>query len=655
MSRTAVGASLLCVLVALGSACTFKVSPPKAGSGGSGPATGIGGAGGGGGGIPPLTVPPIAGLMSIRVEPPTATVTVQPGAPAMQQFQAFGKMASGQEQDITAQVRWSVDRPLLVPTIPGGLARTSDSLGGVVGVKAQNGALTGSAVLTIKFSAVNLADGPGAMPALPTTPDQKFGGPADTARAPQLVYPNDGVLLPPNLNGIEVHYRVGSTQNSLFEISFANDATNVRVYTRCVPLEDGCVYRPDAMVWRQIAETNRGTGPVTVTVQGTDDTGTAVGKSASAQMQFSKDDVRGGLYYWTTSQVDTQAGSPRTAIMRWDFASTTQVVAEPFIVPRLAGDGKTCVGCHAISRDGNKLVATLGGQNDGRIVLWDVTTKMQTVFIPDMPRSQFESWSPDGKQFVGMYTDKDATGNALHHGPSNLILFDGATAMKTGEIDLGGLRADHPDWSPDGARIVFTAVDPVGSYTDQKPQKSGLAYVDKTAAGWSAPVTLLPAASGKNRYYPAIAPTNTFMVFDESSCATGDTGEDCDGDTDPRAMLYGLPLPAAATATPVSLAKANAPGVNDVGETALTNTYPKWSPFVFQLNEQNQVLWATFSSKRRYGLYKNNGNLFIWMVAVNSASLSGGDPSYSSFCLPFQDLATSNHIAQWTTFIPVVK
>jgi hypothetical protein len=656
MPRTAPGfarlLALLFSLAALASACSFSGHRAETGSGGTGPGTGAGGSGSGGGGT---GGPPIPGLMSIRVDPLTATVSVMPGAPAMQQFRAFGKLANGQEQDITDRVTWTVDRPLLVPMISGGLAKTTDTFGGVVEVRAQSGAMSGLAILTVKFSAVNAADGPGAMPALPVMPDQKFGGPADATRAPQLVYPNDGVLLPPNINGIEVHYRVGSAQNSLFEISFTNDATSVRVYTRCVTLEDGCVYRPSTPVWRQIAETNRGSARVIVAVQGTDDTGTAVGKSATAQIQFSKDDVKGGLYYWTTSQVDTQAGSPTTAIMRWDFASTTQTQAEPFIVPRLAGDGKTCVGCHAISHDGKKLVATLGGQNDGRIVLWDVAKKMQTVFIPDMPRSQFESWSPDGTQFVGMYTDKDATGKDLHTGPSNLILFDGVTAMKTGEIDLGGLRADHPDWSPDGDRIVFTSVDPVGTYTDQKPQKSGLAYVDRTAAGWGAPTTLLPAAPGKNRYYPAIAPTGKFMVFDESSCATGDTGADCDADTDPRAMLYGLPLPMVAGAAPVALAHANAPGVNDMGETALTNTYPKWSPFVFQLDEQRQVLWATFSSTRRYGLYKNNGKLFIWMVAVNPAGLGGGDPSYASFCLPFQDLTTSNHIAQWTTFIPIVQ
>ena len=38
------------------------------------------------------------------------------------------------------------------------------------------------------------------------------------------------------------------------------------------------------------------------------------------------------------------------------------------------------------------------------------------------------------------------------------------------------------------------------------------------------------------------------------------------------------------------------------GGTALTNSFPKWSPFLFQLNEQSQIMWLTVSSTRRYGL-----------------------------------------------------
>jgi hypothetical protein len=637
-SRFAVASAPRWIVIAMAcaaGACTFSPKPSAnggtAGVGGAG--AGTGGAGGGAG--------IMTGLASLRIDPPTAVVSVSPGHPATQAFRAYGKTASGAERDVTAEVTWSADRTLLVPMIVGGLATTSDSVGGVVAVRASSDAISTLATLTIKLSATNVATGAGATPALPAAPAQPFGGPADVTRAPQLVYPNDGVLLPPNLNGVEVHFRPGSAMNTLYEIAFANANTDVRVYTRCVMLQDGCVYRPDPSVWTQVAETNRGTGAVTLTVRGTDDTGTAVGQSASVQMTFSKDDVRGGLYYWTTTL---------KSIERWDFASTTQTKAETVVGPA-DGDGTTCVGCHAISHDGTRMVATLGGQDDGRILLWDIAKKVAMAKPFTEQHSQFESWNAAGTAFVGVYTDNHPN----HMGPSNLLLFDGTTGLKTGEIDLGGLRGDHPDWSRDEQHIVFTSVDLAGSYTDQRPQKSGLAYIEKTSSGWGPPMPLLPYVAGKNRYYPAVAPTNDFVIFNESTCPGGASGGDCDADTDPTATLFSLPLPPG-TATPTLLTKANAPGVNDGTTTALTNTYAKWSPFVFRLDEMHNVLWATFSSRRRYGLYPDDGNLYIWMFAVDPASASGGhDPSYAAFCLPFQALDTSNHIAQWTEqAVPII-
>lgn len=584
---------------------------------------------------------PAAAFTAIRVEPATATVVVSPGKPATQQFRAFGKAANGAEREITTMVSWATDRPALAMTDAGGLATTSSFAGGQVSVRASSGTISGSARLLITFSAINQAEGAGAMPPLPATPGASFGGTVDPARAPELVYPNDGVLLPPNLNGIEVHFRPGAPANTLFEIGFQNDVTDVRVYTRCVPLADGCLYQPTQTVWRQIAETNRGVGALKLSVRAADDAGTGVGQSGRINLQFSKDDVRGALYYWTTSKP--------SAILRWDFGSTSQTKAEEVITPA-AGDGSTCVGCHAISRDGKKMVATLGGQGDGRVLLWDLAGNKRMAFDPTpQQRSQFESWNPDGSEFVGMYTDDRKAG------PSNLIVFDGTTALKKGEIDLGGLRADHPDWSPDGARIVFTSADPVGSFTDQKPERAGLAFIERAGAGWSAPKTLLPAVAGKNRYYPAIAPTNGFMVFNESTCA-GTDRESCDGDADPSAQLFALPLGSVpGGAPPTALVNANRPGVSDKGQTNLTTSYPKWSPFVFALNEEHQILWVTVSSTRKYGLRQDASGMSLWMFAVDPAGLNGGDPSFAAFCLPFQDLKTSNHIAQWTTSVPVVQ
>ena len=99
-------------------------------------------------------------------------------------------------------------------------------------------------------------------------------------------------------------------------------------------------------------------------MRGTDDTGTSVGDSGQSQMQFARDNIDGALYYWTTSG--------KSAIMRWDFSGqSTAQTAQSYLTPTNT-DGKTCVGCHALAPDGSALVASAGGQGDGRLLLWDI-------------------------------------------------------------------------------------------------------------------------------------------------------------------------------------------------------------------------------------------------------------------------------------------
>src|SRR5690606_40730750 len=55
---------------------------------------------------------------------------------------------------------------------------------------------------------------------------------------PLLVYPNDGVVVPPNLRELEIHFVRQHRTDDLFEISFTNAITDVRVFLRC-GLPDG--------------------------------------------------------------------------------------------------------------------------------------------------------------------------------------------------------------------------------------------------------------------------------------------------------------------------------------------------------------------------------------------------------------------------------
>jgi hypothetical protein len=138
-----------------------------------------------------------------------------------------------------------------------GVAITSATVGGTVTVSALSDGLTAVATLAVKVVVATSDPVPAGGAALPAGAATRFTGPVVAARAPVVVYPNAGVPLPPNLPTGEIHYRPGSTQNTLFEIAFQNDVTDVRVVARCTPLGGGCLYTPAPSVWDTVIESNR--------------------------------------------------------------------------------------------------------------------------------------------------------------------------------------------------------------------------------------------------------------------------------------------------------------------------------------------------------------------------------------------------------------
>jgi hypothetical protein len=650
--RNVLGVALVAIAASAAVGCGFKPSaaPPTTGTGGTTTIDGGLGTGGGTGGSMRT------GASSLTITPTTATMTVTNSAPAQTQQYSVSGQVNGQTVDLTTEVLYAVSPSGVVTIDKNGLATSTGTRGGVVTVTASSGAVSATATLTVYYTFTGTD--PGMTGSITNDPSSIFSTTDnDTARSPSLVYPNDGVLFPPNITGIEIHFTPGAN-NTLFEVSLSGQYATVNAFVRCVAMgTSGCIYQPDPGLWTAISSANAGQGAVSLVVRGTDDTGTSVGDSAPFHMQFSKDNIDGALYYWTTSG--------KSAVMRWDFSGSTQS-AQAYLTP--ANTGVTsCIGCHALAPDGSKMVVSANGQGDGRLLLWDIANNKALQPYPLTQRSQFESWNSDGTQFVGVYGDKQSTTNYNQAGPVNLNLFDGMTGMVTSTIALGGLRGDHPDWSKSTDApntIVFTSADPTAATSDQRPATGGIDYVQYDGAAWGAPQTLVPSVLGKNRYYPAIAPDGDLVVYDESTCTTVPAAaglapdKSCDADTDATATMFLTSISSGGSA-PIPLTNANSPGVADGTTTALTNSFPKWAPFVEQLTEQQQLVWLTFSSTRQYGLRappassassdETKIGTLVWMVGI-IPSVGGGDPSYTAFCLPFQDITTSNHIAQWAKY-----
>jgi len=639
-------------------------------------------------------------IVSMRIEPENAVLEVSLGASVEQVFKAYAVFANEPdiEKEISAQTVFYVPDNYLVASFPADGARTLTTRvpasagdppqrGGALTVRAQAASADGTVTTVTTPLLVRVVDqrlptpySPLATPELPPEPASFFAGEPTPARAPQLVYPNDGVLLPPNMGRLELHFRPGAPENTLFELRFHSEVTDLVYYTRCYAnpnqFEPGsCAYFLTGDELALLATSNQGRGPVTFSVRGSDEAG-AFGESASFSLEFAEQRIDGAVYYWSAS-------SP-PSIMRFDFGSAS---SEPELFVRASdvpSSGASCVGCHALSRQGDKVMFGLGGPPSARLVYVDDMSRPKTdsAFFTyagpvDDPNAMLNgSFSPDGAEFVAV-----APVPATEDADARLFFHDASTGERTAELELPVIP-NNPDWSPDGNKIAFSAF---GGAQDSRIQflGGGISFIQRQNGEWDAgsPVTLVPNVSGKNRFNPTFLPDGELLLYsevDQSAYSGGDTnacnaataegngaGRFCNGYSDPGAKTWAVA--AQAGATPVFLARAAAPGVADglylppqpnVGPAALMDTFAKPSPF--QISHRGSKLgWFTIGSQRRAGLRRSfpNGSVvgepasqaLLWMMALDTGRVKAGeDGSYPGFFLPFQDLLTSNHMAQWT-------
>lgn len=282
----------------------------------------------------------------------------------------------------------------------------------------------------------------------------RFGGTDHTGAAPSIAYPSDGVLLPPNLGGLEIHFRPSG--HVLFEIEFVQaGAVLMLVYDDCNPLGEGCALTLTDAMWA-VLEGERGHGEYEVRVRGVGATGGPIGDSAPIAIELADEAVTGGLYFWSTEP---------PAIHRYDFDRERR---ESEIFYDESDSGGHCIGCHALSRDGRTIA--IGYGTEGPVTIVDVATRAAA----RMFGGEMSAFSPDASELVvgGIPAE------AMVH-PLSIVRVDGTRTA----IDLGDGSA--PDWSPDGATIVATRADGAiarwdrgtdGSWAPGAPLTSGTAF-----------------------------------------------------------------------------------------------------------------------------------------------------------------------------------
>jgi len=442
----------------------------------------------------------------------------------------------------------------------------------------------------------------------------KFGGSVDPGRAPTIVYPPDGTLMPPNIATVDVQFLPGAG-NDLFDVSFESPDVNLHIYTKCVQVSSGCSLKVEGTTFAdQIAKKAAGHEPLMVRVRGVSGSSPgAVGESEIRSLGIAEQFMLGGIYYW-------DAGGQ---VIRYDFGHPT---AQGESYYNQVNGGTLCVGCHSLSTPGNLMAVGLGIPGPATLRVIEVATKNQRFQLNNT--SNFQAFSPDENEIIVSNGAKLVWRNA----------WNGDIADPNPLVAKGTM----PDYHPDMTMIVFAR--PGGLALPGPGIDNGSLYLlHRNGLTWG-PEQLLVQASGskENNYYPTFSPDGGYVMFNRSAQHNSYLA--------PDSMVYVVKTTGG---NPIALSKAN------LSDT-VGNSWPKWAPFM-QCHRGHRILWYTVSSARDYGLRIQNPPLpsdpdagdprrwQIWMAAVDvDAADSGQDPSYPAFWLPFQNMGTGNHIAQWT-------
>ncbi len=547
----------------------------------------------------------IPGLTGITLAPADSTIALTGGPAAPVTFTATGTRSAGGTQTLdAAALSWSATRSDDTPagTIVAGVLSPNPSAGGVVTIGATDGCVGGTTTVTFMLEVVS---------GTPQHPGDWSGTPVTTGAVPVIVYPSDQTRFPRNIFRTLFQWRTGG--HAPFRLTFQGPHATLTVYTDgahslCATAAPpaGC-WEADETAWSYLAGSNAGES-VTWVVDSLDTSGASpvIRRSSPVTIGFSKKDVRGAVFYWST----TSAGVRR--------ANIAAAFPEDYITGRpgttYPGDQVKCVACHVVSRSGKYLAAPVSAVSGQSLWVLGVTAAPPpTPLVTDVADTGghgFASISPDDARVIAAWKGK-------------MWLLDRANGQKLGDVPLGALKATHPDWSPDGKGVVFATGD------GDAPGGAGLGYIPYDAGSWGTASVILPPPATKTNIFPMFSPDGNWIAFSQGKGGHGD-------------LTLQLFLAPRAGGSSIELVAANRVVNNVMTDGNNENAQPTWAP-------PGDLDWIAFNSKRAYGVVLPAGTQQIWVAAVDRTKAGQAvDASYPAFHLQFQGLTENNHRAYWT-------
>jgi hypothetical protein len=543
-------------------------------------------------------------VTSVSIVPSDPVVDVVNGAvPAPIAFTAVGKTAQGQTVPVTGS--WTYDRfDVATMSQLGGALTATGFVGGVGNVTFKYKSLSAKTTATVRLKMT--ADPQG----IDNTIKAKFTGATDPDPALSLVYPYDKTVFPRGLTSPVVQWNGGAAAD-VYHVTLTAKTASFETWMTAAPPSRYSMPILPIDVWKKITDSTA--GDLKVAIQRYDGTKAYLAKTQT--WTVAPANLTGTIYFWEVNngnvvRIEPGAAAPQSFLQK--------------------PSGATCVACHSVSKNGQKLVASFNGGASP----WGTfdTQTGNALFTSDTSQgatyaSGFEAISPDGA-FVLWRHWSDASFGSLGH--LSLSTFDNPAELA--QLNAGAGAPSHPTWSGDGKKIAFS-VRTDGNGLDFNTSTLWITDVDLAAKTFTNTKKIVDnTAARTTTTYPAFSADDQWLAFERSTQARSRGGH-----------------------SEIWLSKTDGTGQialdNTNGAGVITQTDANYEP-TFMPVAVGGYFWLIIVSERTYGntlvdVDPNTRHKQLWVTAIDAAPQPGKDPSHPSFWLPGQDIGNQNMRGEW--------
>lgn len=535
-------------------------------------------------------------LVALAITPGNPRLTLDGSATPTLGLRATATQRNGLTRVVT-QVRWSLDAALLGSITETAGVFTPSGLGGTVRVRVattDGSALTADTTVTVEARYVQLGHGAtaGDRDLINNAPS---GG---TGVGPGVDYPLANAVMPRNVFAPDVQFTArhpSPAASDVYRVRLERPHITVDLIARAA-MGFRHALTPAPQVWGALAGSDLAE-PITITVSVL--SGGRRFEGPSLRFRTVDGVTSGAVYYWSP---------PRSRLTRIDVDTAQRVDFLP-------NPSDSCIGCHAVSRDGLRLSGFLEGRGE-RLALYDLSRDLTgnpapTLALRDTGSRRCVTFNRSATQLAA--GDCGANPSNLRMG---LLNADGTDV--TGS-NLGAVAAGFdPEWSPDDQWLAYTN------------RNNDLVRAASMGNGQFGPETVIhraaDTAGGRVDWHPTWSPDNRWISFQHGD--TRRSGEATQGLSGVRGDLWVVRPDGTGL---VRLDNANG--------GAGTNTWrPVFSPF-----DSGGYFWLLFTSNRPYGnSAAGTRNIKqIWVTALRNRPDGSRDPSEVAYYLPGQERQTA--------------